>query len=195
MTLNARCIEGDGSFSNEVRFERLYDRHHARVTAYCRRRVSADRVEDLVAETFLAAWRRIDDVPEGEGALRWLYSVAYRAVGHQWRSATRRRRLDNKLYALPDAPTSTPEDASVQAEQIHRVLAAASRLNDRDAEILRLLSWEHLSRAEIAEVLDIAPNAVNQRVHRARTNLTKEFTRLERRRPDRTPAAKKGGMS
>ena len=77
--------------------------------------------------------------------------------------------------------------------------AAYSRLlhglNDRDAEILRLLSWEHLLRAEIAEVLEIAPNAVNQRVHRARTNLTKEFNRLERRDPDRTPAAKKGGVS
>ena len=73
MTLNARCIEEDGSFSNDVRFERLYDRHHAHVTAYCRRRVSADRVEDLVAETFLVAWRRIDDVPDGEAGLPWLY--------------------------------------------------------------------------------------------------------------------------
>jgi RNA polymerase sigma factor (sigma-70 family) len=195
MTLNARCIEEENSLSNEVRFERLYDRHHARVTAYCRRRVQADQVEDLVAETFLVAWRRIDDVPDGEGGLPWLYSVAYRAVGHQWRSGTRRRRLDNALVAVPDLPTPTPEDAAVDVEQTRRVLAAASRLNHRDAEILRLLSWEHLSRAEIAEVLDIAPNAVNQRVHRARTNLTKEFNRLERRHPDRTPAAKTGGMS
>ena len=195
MTLNARCIEEDGSFSNDVRFERLYDRHHAHVTAYCRRRVSADRVEDLVAETFLVAWRRIDDVPDGEAGLPWLYRVAYRSVGRHWRSTSRRRRLDNKLAALPDPPTLTPEDAAVHGEQTRRVLEAAARLNDRDAEILRLLSWEHLSRAEIAEVLEIAPNAVNQRVHRARTNLTKEFNRLERRHPDRTPAAKKGGVS
>ena len=195
MTLNARRIEEDGSVSNEVRFERLYDRHHARVAAYCRRRVRADQVDDLVAETFMVAWRRIDDVPDGEGGLPWLYRVAYRAVGHHWRSGTRRRRLDNKLVAVPDLSTSTPEDRVVDAEQTRRVLAAASRLNSRDAEILRLLSWEHLSRTEIAEVLNIAPNAVNQRVHRARTNLTKEFNRLERHHPDRTPAAKKGGVS
>jgi RNA polymerase sigma factor (sigma-70 family) len=195
MTLNAKCIEEDDSCSNEVRFERLYDRHHARVTAYCRRRVPADQVEDLVAETFMVAWRRIDDVPDGEGGLPWLYRVAYREVGHQWRSGSRRQRLHNKLVAVPALASPTPEDSAVDVEQTRRVLAAASRLNHRDAEVLRLLSWEHLSRAEIAEVLDIEPNAVNQRVHRARTNLTKEFNRLERRHPDRTPAAKKGGMS
>jgi RNA polymerase sigma-70 factor (ECF subfamily) len=193
MALRSVRIEEDSSFSDEVRFERLYDRYHANVVAYCRRRVAADRVEDLVAETFLVAWRSIDQVPIGDAGLPWLYRVAYRAVGHQWRGVSRRNRLTLKLAVVPDPPTTTPEDALLHNEEIRRVLEAAALLNDRDSEILRLLSWEHLSRAEIAEVLDLAPNAVSQRIHRARTNLTKEFNLLERRKPDRTPAAQKGG--
>jgi len=187
-----RTDEEDRS-SSEARFETLYERYHGHVRAYCRRRVVPDRVDDVVAETFLTAWKRIADVPEDGAALLWLYRVAYRNVGHQWRGQSRRRRLDERLAVVPEPPTATPEDAAVLDDEIHLVLEAAANLNERDAEILRLLSWEHLSREEIAEVLDLNRAAVNQRIHRARANLTKEFRRLERRRPDRTPAAPKGG--
>jgi RNA polymerase sigma-70 factor (ECF subfamily) len=176
-----------------ARFDRLYRRYHANVSAYCRRRVAADRVDDVVAETFLTAWRRIDDVPEDDAALMWLYRVAYRAVGHHWRSTSRRRRLEEKLALIPEPPVGPPDESAVDADEVRRVLEAAAHLSDRDAEILRLASWEHLSRAEIADVLDIDPNAVSQRLHRARANLTKHFNRLEQR--DRTPAAQKGGTS
>lgn len=179
--------------SPAVRFDRLYRRYHAHVNAYCRRRVAADRVDDVVAETFLTAWRRIDDVPDDAAALMWLYRVAYRTVGHQWRSTSRRRRLEERLAVIPEPPNETPDDSAVHSDEVRRVLEAAAHLSDRDAEILRLASWEHLSRAEIAEVLDIDPNAVSQRLHRARANLTKHFNRLETR--DRTPAAQKGGTS
>ena len=94
---------------------------------------------------------------------------------------------------IPEPPNATPDDAAVHSDEIRRVLEAAAHLSDRDAEILRLASWEHLSRAEIAEVLDIDPNAVSQRLHRARANLAKQFARLEHQ--DRTPAAQKGGTS
>lgn len=184
--------EGNG-LSAAVRFDQLYRRYHANVNAYCRRRVATDRVDDVVAETFLTAWRRIDDVPDGDAALMWLYRVAYRTVGHQWRSVSRRRRLEQRLALIPEPPNGTPDESAVHADEIRRVLQAAAHLSDRDAEILRLASWEHLSRAEIAEVLDIDPNAVSQRLHRARANLAKHFTRLEDR--DRTPAAQKGGTS
>jgi RNA polymerase sigma-70 factor (ECF subfamily) len=122
----------------------------------------------------------------------WLYRVAYRTVGHQWRSTSRRRRLEERLALIPEPPTPTPDESAEHSDEIRRVLEAAAHLSDRDAEILRLASWEHLSRAEIAEVLGIDPNAVSQRLLRARRNLAKQFARLEPR--DRTPAAQKGGM-
>lgn len=185
----------DDDHSAAARFEALYTAHFAAVSAYCRRRVAVELVDDVVAETFLTAWRRIDEVPDGERGLFWLYHVAYRLVGHQWRGRSRRQRLASRLESVVATSTATPEDDAVDRDEVHRVLEASARLNESDAEIMRLVAWEHLSRDAIAEVLDIKPNAVSQRIHRARTNLTKEFTRLERRSPaTRTsPAARKGG--
>ena len=64
------------------------------------------------------------------------------------------------------------------------MLEAAARLSEKDAEVLRLVAWEQLSPAAVAAVLDIEPNAVKQRLHRARRNLAREYRRLEsRQRP------------
>ena len=73
---------------------------------YCRRRVAADVVDDAVSEVFLTAWRRLDDVPAGDAALVWLYGVAYRVIGHQWRTTARRRRLDVRMRSVVDRPAS-----------------------------------------------------------------------------------------
>ena len=69
---------------------------------------------------------------------------------------------------------------------------AISRLGDTDAEVLRLVAWEHLSVVDIAAVLEIAPNAAAQRLHRARGNLGREYRRLQSR-PNPTPDAPTGG--
>ncbi|MCW2931460.1 MAG: hypothetical protein JWM19_2422 [Actinomycetia bacterium] len=45
------------------RFRALYEQHYLAVLRYATRRVAADAASDVVAETFLVAWRRLDDVP------------------------------------------------------------------------------------------------------------------------------------
>ena len=80
----------------------------------------------------------------------------------------------------------------IDGAQYRLVLDAAARLADTDAEVLRLVAWEQLSIAEVAAVLDIEPNAVKQRLHRARRNLGREYRRLQSR-PTSTPVAAKGG--
>ena len=145
-----------------------------------------------MAETFLTAWRRLDEVPPGDDALVWLYGVAYRVVGHQWRSALRLRRLEVRLRSSIGHPASAADDSVLDDEESRLVLAAAARLGDTDAEVLRLSAWEQLGIADIAAVLNIDPNAVKQRLHRARRNLGREYRRLQPR-PLSTPAAPKGG--
>ena len=53
-----------------ARFEALFREHHSAVRAYARRRVPSEVVDDIVSETFLVVWRRLDDVPEAP--LPWL---------------------------------------------------------------------------------------------------------------------------
>ena len=69
---------------------------------------------------------------------------------------------------------------------------AAARLNNTDVEVLRLVAWEQLSFADIAALLEIEPNAVKQRLQRAKQNLAREYRRLETHQTP-TPDAPTGG--
>ena len=69
------------------RFESLFREHHAAVRGYALRRGPPDMAPDVVAETFLVAWRRLDDVPADP--LPWLYGVARRGLANARRSADR----------------------------------------------------------------------------------------------------------
>jgi len=162
-------------------FGALYDRHYRSVRDFCRRRLTPDLVDDAVAETFLTAWRRLEDVPGGDAALLWLYRVASRVIGHQWRSSARRRRLDDRLLSVVRRPAPAADEAVIAADEHQLVLGAAACLGRTDVEVLRLSAWERLSIKEIALVLQIEPNAVKQRLHRAIQNLGREYRRLESR--------------
>jgi RNA polymerase sigma factor (sigma-70 family) len=178
----------------ETLFASLYHRHYRAIRDFCRRRVPRDVVDDVVAETFLTAWRRIDDVPRGDQGLLWLYGVAYRVIGNHWRSAARRRRLEDRLRVIEGGAASASDDAVVAADQGRLVRDAAARLNEKDADVLRLAAWEQLSTADIAAVLGIAPNAVKQRLHRAKQHLGREYRKLESGTHKSTPEAPKGGV-
>ena len=179
--------------AEEALFAQLYNRHYRPIHDFCRRRVTSDLVDDAVAETFLTAWRRLDDVPIGDEALLWLYRVAYRVIGHQWRSTARRRRLEDRLRSVVHRPASAADESIVDGHEHHLVLAAAARLDETDGEVLRLVAWEQLSFADIAALLEIEPNAVKQRLQRAKQNLAREYCRLEAHQTS-TPDAPTGGV-
>ena len=119
--------------------------------------------------------------------------MAYRVVGHRWRDALRRRRLEVRLLSVGRrAAVVAADEAVLDGEEFRLVLAAAARLGDTDAEVLRLSAWEQLAIADIAAVLNIDPNTVKQHLHHAQRNLGREYGRLEPR-PLSTPAAAQGG--
>jgi RNA polymerase sigma factor (sigma-70 family) len=160
----------------EARFERLYAEHGRPVLAYAVRRASdAQDAADVVAETFLVAWRRLDDVPPAETARLWLYGVARNVLANQQRSERRRQRLGERLrQELPAAL----EGAPLTASRTGAVRAALARLGPEDQEILRLAGWEELSPGEIAMVLGISQVAVRSRLHRARRRLRAALERV-----------------
>lgn len=170
--------------SAEARFEDLYETYHRNVRAYCARRAKSD-VQDLVAEVFLVAWRRIDQVPEGSNGLLWLYGVAFRVLSRRWRTQTRKRRAVERLGGIVGEDWDTPTDMLVvQRDEYRLVREAASRLGNIDQEILRLTLWEELTHVEVAAVLDISVDAVKQRAHRARRRLADEYRRLTTKHAD-----------
>jgi RNA polymerase sigma-70 factor (ECF subfamily) len=145
------------------RFEHLFEAHHRALLAYAARRCpSVTDAEDVVADVFLVAWRRLDDVPAGDTALPWLYGVARRTITNQRRSTKRRTNLQARLEQTAERPVA---DATPDTEP---ALDALARLKADDQELLRLVAWEELSHAEIAAMLGISVNAVAIRLHRAR---------------------------
>ena len=178
--------------ATDERFVALYQRHYRAVYSYCRRRTTADRAEDAVAETFLVAWRRIAEMPDDERTLAWLYGVAYRVLGQQWRTGSRQRRLIRKLDGLGEGVVSTPDDHVLIREEQSQVREAASVLKATELEILRLALWEELPQADIAVALGLNIDAVRQRLSRAKKRLTSEYNRLEDKY-SKPPAARKGG--
>lgn len=176
-----------------ARFEALYERHVRAVTAYCARRLPEDQVADAVADTFLVVWRRIGDVPDGDAERLWLYRVAHRVVGHGWRSARRRRRLTARVASRRPVGVAGPEESVVDGDEVRRVLAAADRLKSTDVEVLRLFVWERLGPAEIASLLEITPNAVHQRLHRAKQHLVRAYDATGSRASSEATGPERGG--
>lgn len=177
----------------ETEFAELYNRYQRYVASYCARRLSSDRVDDAVSEVFLIAWRRFDDLPQGDAALRWLYGTAYKVVGRQWRTAKRRRRLEDRLGSVGVDLVPIPDEVVVVNEESQQVRHALRRLSALDREILLLAAWEELEYHEIAEVLGIRLDAVRQRFHKAKKRLTHEYNRSESRSVT-APAVEEGGV-
>lgn len=133
---------------------------------YARRRTDADTAEEVVADALLVAWRRLDDVP-ADGALPWCYRVAANCLANRRRSAQRSASLVARIGTLdPPRPVDGP-DAPPDPE-LHAALAT---LPAEDQELLRLWAWERLGPRELAVVLDVTPNAVSLRLHRAKARL------------------------
>lgn len=148
-------------------FEELYRAHADRVHAYARRRSDHATADEVVAEVFLAVWRRPASVPADP--LPWLLGIARRTLANQRRSAQRRAALSARLER--DAPVPAATESS-DDELLH----AIATLPRRDREVLLLIAWEGLSHAEVATVLGIARPAVAARLHRARRRLTNALT-------------------
>jgi RNA polymerase sigma-70 factor, ECF subfamily len=156
-----------GDDERRLRFEAVAALVTEPVRRFLARRTDADTADDVLADTLLVCWRRLDDVPIGDEALPWAYGVARHALANAERSGRRQRRLAHRITVVDPPSEVLPEpDPGVE-----RVTAALERLRPDEAELLRLWAWEQLGPAEIAAVLGLTPNAVSIRLHRARGRL------------------------
>jgi len=144
-------------------FERLWHRHHERVHAFALRRTDQATAQDVVAETFLVAWRRHDEVPREPTA--WLLGVARHVLANQARGRRRREALTEVL--INQALTYAPAPGEIDRE----LLTALARLPDRDRELLVLTSWDGLSLREAGQVLGLSAPAAGVGLFRARNRL------------------------
>ncbi|GGM40333.1 siderophore-interacting protein [Longimycelium tulufanense] len=162
---------------DQARFTRLYQDTYGTVFAYAYRRMPPSDVPDLVAETFLTAWRRRTDLPDPP--LPWLLTVTRNLIRN------RRRRV-----SIQDAVTvelrryRIESQGSVEGEVVERitVLSALAALDEGDREVLLLTCWDGLSAREAATVLRCSTPAFAVRLHRARRRVTALLDQLDTNR-------------
>jgi RNA polymerase sigma factor (sigma-70 family) len=155
----------------ETRFEAIFDRHAGRVYAYAARRSDPDTASDVVAETFLIAWRRLDVVPED--ALPWLLNVASKVLANARRSEQRRDAFAVRLAHGRRALVAFDPADAVPTKLLVR--DALDRLPPVEREALLLVAWDGLDVRAGAAAAGCSRATFSVRLHRARRRLMKEL--------------------
>ncbi|SCE67248.1 RNA polymerase sigma-70 factor, ECF subfamily [Micromonospora viridifaciens] len=158
-------------------FAVLYDRYAEQLFQYAQRRLGPDAAQDVVAETFLAAFRHRARYDSGRPLARpWLFGILVKEI------ARHRRKERAYLKAVASAPRDVVDGP---AERVgDEVLAWASRasvaaallaLSARERELLLLIAWSELSYEEAAEVLGLPIGTVRSRLSRARQKVRRQL--------------------
>ena len=157
------------------RFATVFDEHAPGLWRFLARQVDAACAEDLVAETFLAAWSARDGYRPERGSVRaWLYGIAVNLLRRHHRTQAQQQRLSQRLSGHP-APADGGEDRIAERldarTQVQALAAAIAALPDGDRDVLLLSSLAGLDQREVAAALGIPEGTVRSRLHRVRRHL------------------------
>lgn len=146
------------------RMEALFEEHREAVMAYVTRRARS-LAHDVTSETFLLAWRRLDDVPDEPRA--WLIGVARKTLANHLRGERRRVMLARRATLVWEPVSDRPDDLGLDSE----LMGAFDALAPADREAIALVAWEELSYDEAADVMGCSRGAFAIRLHRARRQI------------------------
>jgi RNA polymerase sigma-70 factor, ECF subfamily len=164
------------SVPEEDRFARLVHEHSGAVANYLRRRLypltPAD-LDDLVEETMVVVWRRLDRVP-ADAELPWMLGVARNVLRNARRSKNRRSAFESTLHASSSDPSA--EEFVIADASVRDALAS---LSDDDREILLLNAWDGLDTHALGAHFVISTNAAAVRLSRAQARFRELLSAAE----------------
>ncbi|MET8361864.1 sigma-70 family RNA polymerase sigma factor [Micromonospora sp. NPDC005171] len=170
-SLRARVRAGDpGAFAE------LFDAYARSVYNHAFR-LTADwaTAEDVMAATYLQAWRSRERVTEEGGSLRpWLFGIATNEARNHTRSNRRYRRVAAALLASDVTLPDHADDVAGRLDDSRRIAAAIdalARLRRPEREVLTLCLWEGLDYESAAKALGVPVGTVRSRLSRARARL------------------------
>ncbi|MFG3436610.1 RNA polymerase sigma factor [Nonomuraea sp. NPDC047897] len=163
-----------GRLEDGEAFAAVFDACFGEIHGYVAQRLGPDHAEDVVAETFLVAFRKRAQYDPARANVRtWLYGIATKLVGRHRRLEARTLRALGRYGVDADAPG--PEEGvavRVSAQSLRPNLAAAlADLPQRDRDVVLLVALAGLSHEEVASALGIPYGTVGSRLNRARRKL------------------------
>jgi RNA polymerase sigma-70 factor, ECF subfamily len=151
---------------SRARFEAMYRVHCATVRSFVHRRVHAAVADDVVADVFVIAWRRLEEAPGDE--LPWLLAIARGVLANRRRGEARQIALRDRVAAGTVTATQQEPEVFDRESALMRALGSLNRL---DQEVLLLVAWDGLDRMQAASVLGITTGLFSVRLYRARRRL------------------------
>ncbi|MET8159294.1 RNA polymerase sigma factor [Sphaerisporangium sp. NPDC005289] len=166
-TVIARSLEQPEMFAV------VFDRHADEMFRYAARRLGAELAEDVVAETFLVAFRQRARYDLARPDARpWLYGITTNVASQHRRAERRRTRAAARVAADRPGTFEERSDERVAAQQLQpRLARALGALSARERDLLLLVAWADLSYEDVAEALGIPAGTVRSRLHRVRVKL------------------------
>jgi RNA polymerase sigma-70 factor (ECF subfamily) len=162
-------------------FDELFTRHVAAIHAFVRARVGPTHAEDVVAETFIAAFRsRTKFDQRADSARPWLYGIAVNVMRRHHEQEARwlrqaQEQLDSATQSGDDAAADARLDAATLAPQL---AAGLADLTPAERDVLLLFVLGELTHEQIAATLRIRRGTSKSRLSRARSHLRSRFPEL-----------------
>src|SRR5947209_5325363 len=138
-----------GPDGDEARFAALYRDMSPRVYAFVRRRTDASTAQEVVADTFVVAWRRFSAVPEDP--LPWLLVVARNTLMDHTRRTRRLSDLTDRVARLERSAGHAPGADSRLLDR-EQMITALAELTDLEREALLMVAWDGLTNTQAAQV-------------------------------------------
>jgi RNA polymerase sigma-70 factor (ECF subfamily) len=186
----ARNVPRDGlgssrSNQREARVRRMVDRHIHFVARVLRNAGTPEaEIDDDVQHTFIAAYRRLDDVRPG-AETSFLAQVALRVAAHARRTVKRRREVSEDQAPESVDSLATPEQLADQKRARQMLDLILDRMDPAVRTVFILFEFEEMSLTEIASVLGAPRGTVASRLRRARKDFRNRVWLLKQQRRSR----------
>jgi RNA polymerase sigma-70 factor (ECF subfamily) len=167
-----QAIQGD-----REAFGLLYEQYVGRIYNYIYYRTgNLHEAEDLTARVFIRAMRRISDYQNrGLPVSAWLYRIAHNLVANWHRDRGRRPEVPLDDTTSVVAHPEHPEATLVQTEEREALLRIIRKLPAERQQLLILKFVEHMSNAEIGQIMGRTEGAVKSLYHRTLLSLRNDM--------------------
>lgn len=179
MTDDARDLTASLAGDHQA-FARLYDRHAAVVLSLCRTRC-ANEAEDALQETFLRAYRMLDQLNGPEQLRPWLYAIARRVCSERRRARMRRSHHEERaMIVQPSLLTTdrTAPDPIDRADQLDRLSSAIESLPDDERLAIHIFYLDGDPVTAAASALGLSRSGFYKLLARARQKLAYQMRKV-----------------
>ena len=158
---------------NEQAFGMLYERYVGRIYNYVYYRTGNQYdAEDLTARVFLRAMKHIQNYQDrGIPFSAWLYRIAHNLVANWHRDNSRRQEVALEDTYVTHQGREHPETSLLLSEEQDTLLAIIRQLPAERQQLLILKFVEHLSNAEIGQIMGRTEGAIKSLYHRTLLSL------------------------